>query len=239
MRISLFIALFFFIYETELSGQPLRITTPELPESPLSNYKTATNKSQNLYNGRRYFLNDPISDEHQFYIERQWQTGSVIYDGQQFDSLSLMYDIHKDQLIIKDLHNNFLLLVVERVQAFDINQHHFKRMIPGENLPTNMSTGFYDILYDGNTKFIIRRKKDRQEKIVDMKIIPLYESKDNYYIFRHNTYWPVRKRKSVLALFPEHGRELRRLVRRKGISYRKNREQAIVEMVRYFDEISK
>lgn len=239
MRIILIITISLIASGMELFGQSIKTVEDDIPQYPHYLYKKATYNTQNLYSGRRYFLNDPISEEHQFFIDRKWQTGSLVYDGQQFDSIPMMYDIHKDQLVIRDLENNFLLLIVDRLASFNMYGHYFRRLVSREDIPGFMNTGFYDIRYDGQTKFIVQRKKDRQEKVADLKVIPLYEIKDSYYIFRHNNYWPVKSKKSVLALFPEHARELKRIVRKEGISYRKNREQAILEMVKYYDEIIK
>ncbi len=239
MRIFIAFVLVCFPDVCSLFAQQVSVKGAAIPEYPYNIYKEATRTSQNLYNGRRYFLYDPLSEEHQFYIDRKWITGSVFFDGQQFDSVALLYDIHKEEVVLKDLHNNFMLLPVERVKSFDINQHHFERLISGDDIPSYMKTGFYDVLYNGNSRVMVHRKKDRQEKIADMKIIPIYEIKDSYYIFRHNTYWSVRTKKSVLTLFPGYEREMKRGLRKQKIRYRKNRELAITEMVKHYDEISK
>lgn len=239
MRIVTLVFFLCSVFVFSVFAQEKNTSVAHIPEFPLSLYKAATHSSQNLYNGRRYFLNDPTSIQHQFYGDRKWYVGSVLYDGQQFDSIHLMYDILKDELIIRDLDKNFMLLPVERVQSFAYNQHYFERLVSGIEIPSYMKTGFYDMLYNGNVKLIIQRRKNRQEKIIDMKLVTEYEPLDSYYIFRHNTYWPVKKKKSVLALFPEHARELKKAARKLKIPYRKNREQVILEMVKHYDEISK
>ena len=239
MRIAVFLFISAFLI-------PLRSTGQSAPKElaaggasyPETQYKQATALSQNLYNGRVYYLYDPRSEEHQFYVDRKWEKGSVYYDGQRFDSIPMMYDIVRDELVIRSLVGDYMLLQSDRVKYFDLMDHHFDRMITGKDISSGMRTGFYDLIYEGKTRTIVRRKKERQEKILEKKIIALFPQKDLYYIFQGGMYHQVRSKKSVLALFPEKSRELKKALRDQHIKYRKNREAAIATMVARYDELA-
>jgi hypothetical protein len=211
-----------------------------VPEYPLSLYKTATRDAQNLYNGRLYYIYDAREEEHQFYEERKFEKGTVFYDGQRYDSIPLMYDLVKDELVIKHI-NGFesMLLQSPKVGFFTTHNHIFFKLESGKDINPDMRTGFYDLLYDGKSKTLVRRIKQRQEKIVEKKVIALFPAKNFYYVYANAKYNPVHTRKAVLALFPEQKTELRKFLREQKIKFRKNRELAIITMVARYDELTK
>jgi len=211
----------------------------EIAAYPVGYYKKATEISQNLYNGRQYYVYDGRAEEHQFFNERKWRKGVVRYDGQQFDSVAMMYDILKDELVIKHFNGDHILLQSEKVDFFWLEQHNFQRLESGKDVNEQMRTGFYDILYNGKTRTIMRRTKQRQEKIVDKSVIPQFPPKDFFYILKDGRYHSVHTKKSVFALFPEHKKELRRVLREPRIRFRKNREVAITRIATRYDELAK
>lgn len=214
-------------------------TNVETPAYPVSLYKEATAISQNLYNGRQYYVYDPRQEEHQFLNQRKWHNGVVMYDGQRFDSIPMLYDIFKDELVIKHFNGDHILIQSEKVDYFILDNHNFARFESGKEINEQMRTGFYDIIYDGKTRTLARRTKSRQEKIVDKRVISLYPQKDTYYILKNGRYHSVRSKKSAFALFPEHKKEFRKVLRDEKIKYRKNRELAIARIVATYDELAK
>ncbi|TLV00601.1 hypothetical protein [Dyadobacter luticola] len=211
----------------------------ETPAYPVSLYKEATSISQNLYNGRQYYVYDSRQEEFQFYNQRKWHNGVVYYDGQKFDSIPMLYDIFKDELVIKHFNGDHILMQSEKVDYFMLDNHHFARLEAGKDINEQMRTGFYDILYDGKTRTIIRRTKSRQEKIVDKRVIALYPEKNFFYIFNDGEYHAVHSKKSVFNLFPDQKKELRKVLRDEKIKFRKNREVAIAKIVARHDELAK
>jgi len=205
----------------------------------VSAYKEATGQFQNLYNGRQYYLYDNRSEEHQFFDFRKWHKGVIMYDGQRFDSIPLLYDIFKDELIIKHFNGDHLLLQSEKVGYFKVDNHTFARQEAGKDINEQMRTGFYDVLYNGSSRTIVRRVKQRQEKIVDKMVIALYPQKNHFYVKKQDRYYNVGSKKSLFNLFPEHKRELRKVLKEEHINYRRNREVAIVKVVAAYDKLAK
>ncbi|MCF2495169.1 MULTISPECIES: hypothetical protein [Dyadobacter] len=206
---------------------------------PIAMYKEATSQSQNLYNGRQYYVYDNRSEEHQFFEFRKWHNGVIMYDGQRFDSIPMLYDIFKDELIIKHFNGDHILLQSEKVDYFKVDNHNFVRYEAGKDINEQMRTGFYDVLYEGKSRTIVRRVKQRQEKIVDKMVIALYPQKNNFFIRKGDRYYGVSSKKSALNLFPEYKRELRKVLKDQRIKFRKNRETAIVTIVDTYDKLAK
>jgi len=216
------------------------IVPGNVPEYPLSLYKAATITSQNLYNGRLYYIYDSREEEFQFFDSRKLENGTVFYDGQRYENIPMMYDIVRDELVIthaKGYEN--ILLQSAKVEYFSFYNHNFKRFESGQGINPEMKTGFYDQVYTGRTKMLVRRVKQRQEKILDKKVISQFPEKNIYYVYKDGRYHSVHSKKSVLALFPDQKKELRKELREQKIKFRKQRETAIVTMVTRHDELTK
>ncbi len=206
---------------------------------PVSLYKNATSISQNLYNGRQYYVYDARMEEHQFYQQRRWLNGMVLYDGQRFDSIPILYDIFHDEVVIRHFNGDHILLQTVKVDSFIVDQHHFARLESGKDINPQMRTGFYDVVYGGKSRTLVRRTKSRQEKIVDKRVIAYYPEKNFFYVFKDGRYHSVHTKKSMLELFEDRKRELRKVLRENKIKFRKSRELAIVKMVETYDNLAK
>jgi hypothetical protein len=206
---------------------------------PVGHYKDMTIISQNLYNGRLYYVYDARQEEHQFFESKKWSKGVIFYDGQQYDSIPMLYDIVRDEVIIKHFNGDNLLLQPAKVSYFKTLDHHYQRFTSGVDIEPDMKTGFYDLLYNGESKALVRRTKQRQEKIIDKRIITLFPQKDFYFIRKDGHYHGVRSKKAVLALFPEHQKTLKRALRDQKIHFRKEREKAIAKIVALHDQLAK
>jgi hypothetical protein len=212
----------------------------DVPAFPLSLYRSATKDAQNLYNGRVYNIYDSREEEHQFFIDRKYENGVVFYDGQRYDSIPMMYDIVRDELVIKHI-NGFepILLQSPKVVFFRIYDHNYIHLKSGKDITPDMQTGFYDVIYNGKTKTLARRIKQRQEKISERKVIAMFPQKNFFYIYSNGKFNSVHTRKSVTKLFPSQKAELRKALREQNIKFRKDRERAIVTMVARYDELTK
>ncbi|REA62369.1 hypothetical protein DSL64_08890 [Dyadobacter luteus] len=228
--------------QTETAEAIPRNPFPPIPEElqyPLSLYKEAILESQNLYNGRVYYIYDPRMEEHQFFTDRKWYRGSVLSEGQRYDSIPMMYDIVKDQLVVRHLNGDPMVVASEKVKCFTNYGELFIWYEKGKGIEPTMVTGFYNLFYDGPTHLLIRRTKTRQEKIVDRKVITVFPQKDFYYVRKGGQYYAVRSKKSFLSLFPDHKRALRRVLRKEDIMYRQDRAYAIKRMLTTYDELAK
>jgi hypothetical protein len=206
---------------------------------PVLQYKDATWISQNLYNGRTYHIYDSRQEEHQFFESRKWTKGSLIYDGQEYDSVAMLYDIVRDELVIRHFNGDNLLLQPAKIRNFSLMNHRYERLTSGVEIERSMKTGFYELLHGGESKALVRRTKQRQEKIVDKRVVTLFPQKNFYYIRKDGHYESVYTKRAVLSLFPDEKRALRKLLRDEKIIFRKDRENAIAKMVALHDQLAK
>ncbi|HEV7347591.1 hypothetical protein [Telluribacter sp.] len=207
----------------------------------LALYDSATTESQHLYNGPQYFIYDSQAPEHQFYSSEEWQTGSVYYDGQLFNQVPLLYDIVRDQVVIKYVKGvGNVILQSEKVHYFQIfpggAPHHFIRC--EARAGHGLRTGFYDVLYNGTSTVLARRIKERLEQVGTSKVTVEFPYKDIFYLKKNGKYQPVHSKKSVLALMQDQKKPVKQYLKQHNISFKENREAAIITLATYYDQLT-
>lgn len=222
------------------TGEAVPATAKNSHSLPQALYESATILSPHLYNGPRYHIYDSRSKDHQFFQSEDWSDGSVSYDGQTFESIPMLYDIVRDKVVIKYLGRSGLIqLQSERIKDFSYLNHRFIRIEENKDADINLSTGFYDLLYDGKTQVLARRMKQRQEQIENNKVNVYFLEKTFLYIKKDGVYHPVHSQMAALNLFDQQKKALKKHLRDQRINYRKAKEKALVQMATKYDQLTR
>ncbi len=191
-----------------------------------------------LYNGSEYRDFYSKNDEHPYFGVDDWSFGDILYDEEIYKNIPLFYDIYHDKVITEHLLNGAKLeLISEKVQRFSFSGHTFVRLQKNETKV--ISDGFYDRLYDGHTKVYCRREKQLQQKIESNDIIARFEERTRIFILTKGTYFPVKKKGSVLDVMGDKKQELKSFLKKNKIKYKDDREKAIVRLAEYYDSLNK
>jgi hypothetical protein len=192
-----------------------------------------TMKDQNqLFNGGGYLDYRPLKDEHPYYISEDWITGSIQYDNEQYDDVSLLYNIYTDDIITEQSSSAIMIkLIRDNVQRFSIDGHQFVMIKESEGL----STGFYDQLSNGKVKLYAKRIKDFQETISGYELQRIFIKKNRYYLYKDGHYYSIRSKKSILTVLGDRKRELTQFIHQNHIRIRQNREIAFIKLAEYYN----
>ena len=66
-------------------------------DSAKNAYAYVIRSQSHLYNGSQYIDYQPLEDEHPYYLANDWTSGTIIYDGEKYENVSLLYDISADK----------------------------------------------------------------------------------------------------------------------------------------------
>lgn len=188
-----------------------------------------------LFNGIDYAKYIPLHDEFPYFLSDDWVSGSISYDDQLYEKAWLLYDITNDNVIIENYNfSNTIQLLKERIQFFTLEGHTFVQI----NHPS-LSRGFYELLYNGETRVLARHTKQIQELIRFGEFRYIFEEKTRYYIFKNNRYYLVRNKKSVLNVLKDKKQELVRQYRKSNTNFNADRTKGIIDLAFIYDSISK
>jgi hypothetical protein len=187
-----------------------------------------------LYNGVAY-IEPRLSniDEFPYFMLNDWATGSIVYDGEQFDGVGILYDIHNDDLITEiPTTGAKVKLIKEKISSFTVFDLHFVKLQSSVPKP-----GFYALLYAGPTKVYGRFEKNRQERIESNIVQIEFEKRSRYYISKNGVFHSVKSKGDVYKILADKKRELKQLAQKNHLQFNKNREQSIIKLATFYDTI--
>lgn len=201
-------------------------------------YAETIGDESHLYNGPQY-INYAKSylTGHQFFRTDQYRPAAILYDGTWYTQVPVLYDLVLDKIVLEHAATEFMLtLINEKVETFTLAQHTFIRVEKDTLTPSPVKTGFYDVLHHGNIQLLAKRSKIIQEQATPAGMEGRFEQNTKYYIRQENTYYPVKDKRSVLQVLPGKKKELQRYAREQKLQFRQNREKALLQLVRFYDQ---
>ena len=193
-----------------------------------------------LYNARLYpGYGFPFREGIPYFLSGEFRQESVVYNGIQFDNVPLLYDDLTGVIISRD-QGYWVQLLNERVSSFTISGHHFIR-IPADSLNNGMpATGYYEVLYHGHSTVFKKTIKRIKEELSPAEgILRSIDQTDRYYIRMGEAYFPVKSKRELLKIFSDHRKQVQQFMRKKKLKYRKAKEEALVQVTAYYDQLTK
>lgn len=232
-----------------LTALPLAVFVSAFPQSgedtafvsaatknALQFYRNAIGAQARLYNGSKYSPPEQTFEQHPYFLSVDWLQGDVDYDGELFREVPLMLDLSNGQLITEHYSNGqSLQLVEDKVHHFMIAGHYFENIhneSVGNSLP---GSGFYEILYGGDTKVIVKRQKIIHDEIENTVVVRTFDEKNRYFVFKEGAFHPVKTRASVLKLLENQKQQLKKFLRQNRVRFKDNRESALTRVAEYYD----
>jgi hypothetical protein len=203
----------------------------------VSVYKKTMGENIHLFNGSEYVDYDHRISGNPFFGSLYFADGSIVYDDITYTDIQMIYDMLNDDVIIKNYNGAPLLLTKEKISSFNLGGHYFVTIITDSTV-TGMKTGFYDVLYDGATKLLVKRKKEITEKIEMQSLESSFTQRDQYYIMKDTVYHPVHDKNAALKAMKDRKSELTKFIHQDKIKFRKDFETALLKTVAYYNSLN-
>ncbi|GAB2560602.1 hypothetical protein [Spirosoma aerophilum] len=221
------------------SALPDSAFIPMASREAIAAYERTLNEQAHIYVGNEYIAHDPRIKVHPYYISDNMQAGTIHYNGVRYQHVEMLYDIVRSELSIKPPGGGYRLRVRnEYISDFTLGDHRFSRIV-GDSA-TGLTTDFYEILYNGPTKALSHRQKTVHEDISSGSYQAEYVPKDRFYILKSGVYHEIKSKRSMLNLFPEQAKTLRKFIRSNELKFNDNqREEAVKRVTQRYDELTK
>ena len=202
-------------------------------DSAANVYFADRSKTLPIYSGRAFY-GYPGIEGHAFYPSREWQKGSILYDGTWYHDIFIMYDIYKDQVLIRHPNTISVYLFNERIQKFYYDGQTFIRLRPDKD--NVLQTGFYQVLTEGKVTVIVMRQKKIDEKIVDLTVERKFVSSNVYYALKDSNYYLINNQKSLLNLLKDKRQNILKHLKKNKLKYKKNVEKTILAIAEFYNQ---
>lgn len=202
-------------------------------------YNQFTDGNARIYNGREYLPYIFHSETNPFFNNPAFKTGTVYYEGRAYRNIALQYDISRDEIVIIGPHEfSHIVLQNDKVDSFKFQHHTFIKIIQDAALYKNLESGFYDVVYDGHLRILVRRRKDLQSNPGEKEITYTFYNKNHFFLLKDGHYNNIKSRKDLLKVFTDRKHSIKKYWRKNKIKYHKDPENAIVKATIYYDHLS-
>jgi hypothetical protein len=236
MRFGAAILLLFSVFFSFGQILPDSIILQKSKQNAIAFYDRVMEGNLHIYNGTEYLPYRPLQDEHPFFLTDEWTNGNILYDGEWFTNMPMLYDIEKDLVIISYYFKGIKMkLNSARVQEFIFNGHRFVNLKQTTD-SIEMSGGFYDELYRGKTTVMCSRNKKYFENKVETQLFQGFKETTQYYLFINGKFRKVSTKQSVLNLLADRKKELKTFIRKNRL-FVLDRESSITRVAEYYDSL--
>ena len=206
----------------------------------VSIYDASIGKNSMLFSGRSYYNKHAGLKGHQYFKDDYWERGSIIYEGQVFDSIFIKYDIYSDLLLIEHFNINGypspIQLYRPKVRSFTLMKYYFIWL--EKDTISNLRAGFYNQMYKSHDlEVLIKRRKEIVNANEINSIREEFAVKDRYYIKKDQMIYRVRKMSSIVKVLEDRKKEVKSFIKKNQYRFRENPDIQLVEVVKYYDSL--
>ncbi len=200
-------------------------------------FTTSIKEQSRIFNGPAHYAYGSNVGGSAFFMDASISIGTVVYEGNFYKDVPLLYDLYLDRLVsVND--GDLFSMVTDKVNEFYLLGHHFIYMpTPNPKNSSPIESGFYDLIYDGKMRILAKRVKKLQ--FSTNKEVPNYfNPKVTYYLERGGQYEVVGSESSFLNLFKDKKSELKKKLTASKVKFNKNPEEAMVIMAAYYESLT-
>ncbi len=206
-------------------------------------YVKRVNIADELINGREYIPYYFKCKVKPLLFDQRKRSGSLLFNGRRYDHLKLEYDTFLDQLVYSDsskLVDDKLFEIAlnkDPVEGFslyfDNDSMTFRHFRTGRQDNFNLPDGFYEVVYDGKSKYIIRHQSFPVEKdgLYEYRYTP------SLFVSTGEVFSRFRSTGSFIKLFGKYSDQVRKYMRANQIRVRYAGKSEMSAVLRYYDTL--
>jgi len=206
-------------------------------------YSLRVGVDDGVVNGRTYFpyhyrsKNKPL-----LYFEKD-RTASITMDGRKYENIILQYDTFTDEVIFPEIENKHgqglyqISLNKDIIDSFVLffkdDTLTFRNITEKEVGRASLPSGFFEIAYDGDSKFMVRHTSAVHQK----NGIDEYFYSAAGYVNTGSGFTRIRSNGQFIKMFGNRSAEMKKIVDRYKINVRKANKNQIISALRLFDNL--
>jgi hypothetical protein len=208
-------------------------------------YSTRIEAPKEIINGKEYESYYRQSKSKPLLFAGKPRTGTIYTSTRQYDNVNLQYDTYQDEVIYTDTSRtiNFrypeIALNKNLVLGFKLNfpdeSLYFKFIKPEVKGNENLSEGFYEVAYEGKSKYFIRHIS----KYYQRDAMNEYKYSAVNYINAGNGFVEVVNKKSFLKLFGSKEPEIKNYLHTSKIKIRHKDKTQFISVLKFYDSLPK
>lgn len=206
-------------------------------------YSEKIEAPKELINGKEYEPYYTRSKMKPLLFSDKARSASIITRTRRYNNLTLQYDTFMDEVVYTDtsrtINSRFPQIALNKniLEGFNLyfqdDSLIFKFFRFPEYSGTNIKEGFYEVVYEGKSKYIIKHKSSFYER----QGLNEYKYSGDNYISTGNIFHEIKTRKSLLLLFREKSSDVKEYLHSSGIKVRKADKNQLLNVVKFYDSL--
>lgn len=167
---------------------------------------------------------------HPYWLSDEFSTGNVMFKGLLYKDVLLRYDALLKQLVVNiPVKGSNVCVPMHLVEKFTLGNTDYERR-NGE---------FVAVLFSSPRMELIEQIHITMKSALEygVKVRCEFNRDVKYYVLRGGQMHEVNKLRSVLKLYPEFKRELRRFAKMHYLDFKEHRQSSLNSMIEYADEL--
>ena len=203
-------------------------------------YDHSMKQNSFIYSGRVYNDKYLTLRGHQFFKEDFLDQGKMIFEGESFNSVYLMYDIYNDIVLVESYDDKGILLPLildkEKITSMELQDHQFIYL--AVDSISGIKPGLYDLLYDGQqVKFYSKRRKKIKKTSEGNAMWESFIDNDAYYIEKDGNFFRIGNKSSLIKVLSDHKSDIKGYIRKRRIYIKADFETGVILTLDYYDSL--
>jgi len=206
-------------------------------------YSLLSGVEDGVVNGRTYFPYHYRSKNKPLLFFGKNRTASITMNGRKYENIILQYDTFTDEVIYPEIENKHgqglyqISLNKDIIDSFTLffndDTLTFRNITEKEGRGSGLAPGFFEIAYDGNSKYVVRHTSAVHQK---NGIEEFYYSASGY-VNTGAGFTRIRSNGQFIKMFGTRSAEMKKILDRHKINVRKANKNQIISALRLFDNL--
>ncbi|CAH0993927.1 hypothetical protein EMA8858_00032 [Emticicia aquatica] len=203
-------------------------------------YHQKMGEQSGLYNGSQYPTYQFVFQEngHPYFNKNTFCKGSIVYENVLYPNVKLLYDEVAEVIIFQDS-SHFIQLINDKISQFTLENAFFIR-IQKDSL-NNLTSGFYQVLYDGKVNVLKRETKTVNETLGSTVegVLRYIKIERFFYIKNNNIYYPIRQKTDVFRVYKDYKKDIQKYLKNNSLNFKNDRDIFLVNVSNFHDQLTK
>jgi hypothetical protein len=204
-------------------------------------YFSSVTAPNELINGKEYVPYFFRSGTNPLLYANINRSSTLFFRDMMFKNLSLQYDTYRDEVIYSDkarmVSGRYPQIALNRDNIkgfnlyFDFDSLIFRHFSFPSKDADRMKDGFYEVVYDGKSQFLIRHRST----IYNKEGVDKYAYAPEKYILSGDAWVKISSKNSLMKIFSGHEKEMSAMLHKSKIKVPRATKGQIAEILNYYD----
>jgi hypothetical protein len=182
----------------------------------------------------------PVANKviHPYFKNNEWVNGTIVFKGRNYEAEGLKFDIENDKLIYlmytQDYMMNCIALDENFISGFSISNSTFKYYNwLKNNRGCRQKDGYYEVVFDGNLKFLVRWEKSLSISNISASI--KYNVTNEMFLLKNNKVKRVHSMTKLRRQLKDKKKDIKKYVGDNNLKLNRSHYSSAAKVLKFYE----